>query len=599
MHAIDLRRGCAALGLAAAALLCAVLPAAADEPLPTAYSEDDLRLLYDEAAALGADGYDFYLHISDDEDAMRKLDARLNADPKKRAPLTSVLPALRPQKMRAFAMAAPLRERLRELLPGESTALFKADGKRWAIAELRKVEPDLVMPTLPQLRATLPRLARVGALPPPARLRSDAELRERALLARVGSVREFDQLPPGTDIERPLASGHTLLQRALQRDQPDLVRAVLTAGADPNRCPLHVCPLQLALQSRTHALTYVNLLLDRGARPDLLSRMPGQNTALVQAALTGRLDLAKALLAKGADPEGGPSLRQPLAVALEKGDLELLRLLLDRGADANGRKLATSPLHTALATDNRELAQLLLDHGADPLQQRPLPGGVAAGAPLLAAVAAQKAELAAWFRAAALKKLGAQGAYRWSAWVEQEVLAPRTDAGTGAGPLVQIIKTPLRPGGRVLLNRERFTLHLRLPPQGLRVEASTGPQLAAELGAGNLIAPLFSRARLRKGGAKPAPLLVSDGRARAAGAGGILTWTPTAKDCDQLQKDAEGTVCVRIIDALRLDNGSGATEVPLERTRMAQIELVLGVGIDYSETVGDLVNALPATLAFK
>lgn len=531
MHAIDLRRGCAALGLAAA-LLCAVLPAAADEPLPTAYSEDDLRLLYDEAAALGADGYDFYLHISDDEDAMRKLDARLNADPKKRAPLTSVLPALRPQKMRAFAMAAPLRERLRELLPGESTALFKADGKRWAIAELRKVEPDLVMPTLPQLRATLPRLARVGALPPPARLRSDAELRERALLARVGSVREFDQLPPGTDIERPLASGHTLLQRALQRDQPDLVRAVLTAGADPNRCPLHVCPLQLALQSRTHALTYVNLLLDRGA-------------------------------------------------------------------DANGRKLATSPLHTALATDNRELAQLLLDHGADPLQQRPLPGGMAAGAPLLAAVAAQKAELAAWFRAAALKKLGAQGAYRWSAWVEQEVLAPRTDAGTGAGPLVQIIKTPLRPGGRVLLNRERFTLHLRLPPQGLRVEASTGPQLAAELGAGNLIAPLFSRARLRKGGAKPAPLLVSDGRARAAGAGGILTWTPTAKDCDQLQKDAEGTVCVRIIDALRLDNGSGATEVPLERTRMAQIELVLGVGIDYSETVGDLVNALPATLAFK
>jgi hypothetical protein len=596
MDAIIPRHWRTALSLAAA-LFCSAPPATADAQ--RFYTEDDLRLLYDEAAAIGEHTYVFTLYITGDEDTIRKFDATLGIAPKPRASLTAAMPELKPQKMRAYAMPEPLRLQLRNLMPGETTPLFKADRMRWAIAELKAVEYGAPMPSFAELSPNLARLAGIGALPQPDTVKSDPELLERFLFGRVKTPREFDQLPPGIDVDRPLASGQTLLQRALRRDQVDLVKAVLTRGANPDLCLLRVCPLQIALQSKSNALLFTNLLLEKGAKPDQLPGVRGQDTVMVQAARENRLDLVKALLDKGADPQGGASAHHPVEVALESGNLALMRLLLEKGADVNGKKLATSPLHTALAKGNREMAQLLLDKGADGLQLRPLPNSAESGVPLLVPVTAKQPELVTWFRQALLRQLGGKGAYQWSAWVEQEVLAPPpADGSTAKGPLVQVMKTPLKPGSRIALNRERFTLHLRLPAQGLRVEASTDAKLFEELD--NLGAPLFNRGRLRKGGTAPGPLLVSTGRARAVGAGSLMAWTPTAKDCDRLQKSAEGTVCVKIIDVLRLETGGNAfSNQPLEKTTMPEIDLVLGVGIDYSTSQSDLVNPLKATLLFN
>ncbi|MDF3030662.1 MAG: ankyrin repeat domain protein [Moraxellaceae bacterium] len=600
---LSLRRWRIALGLAAA-LLCTALPVRAETQ--AFYTEDDLRLLYDEAIAIGEHTYVFYLYITGDEDTIRKFDATLGTDAKQRASLKAAMPSLQAQKMRAYAMPEPLRLHLRGLVPGETTPLFKADRTRWAIAELKAVEYGEPMSPFETLKPNLARLAGMGALPQPAAVKGDPELLERFLIGRVKTPREFDQLPPGIDVDRPLTSGNTLLQRALRRDQVELVKAVLTRGADPNLCLLRVCPLQIALQSKTNALLFTTLLLEKGAKPDLLPGVPGQDTVMVQAARDNRLDLVKALLDKGADANGGASVRHPLQLALDGNNLELMRLLLDKGADVHGRKLPSSPLHLALAKGQREMVQLLLDKGADGLQSRPLPGSSQPGVPLMVALEAQQPELAAWFRETLLKHLGSKGAYQWSAWVEQEVLAPpppvdpKNPKAAPAGPLVQVIRTPLRPGGRVTLNRERFTLHLRMPAQGLRAEASTGDTPFAELVSGNLAAPLFNRTRVRKGGNVPGPLLVSDARARAMGAGSLMAWTPTKKDCDSLQKTAEGAVCVKIIDVVRLESGgANATNVPLEKSTMPEIDLVLGVGIDYSVTQGDFVNPVKATLVFK
>lgn len=597
MDAITLRRWRAALGLAAT-LLCTALPAADSQRF---YTEDDLRLLYDEAAAIGEHTYVFHLFITGDEDTIRKLDAKLGANPKQRGALTAALPQLQPQKMRAYATPEPLRLQLRGLMPGETTPLFKADRTRWAIAELKAVEYGAPMPSFADLSPNLARLAGIGALPQPDTVKGDPELLERFLFGRVKTPREFDQLPPGIDVDRPLASGQTLLQSALRREQVELVKAVLTRGANPDLCLLRVCPLQLALQSKNNALLFTNLLLEKGAKPDKLPDVRSPDTVLVQAARANRLDLVKALLDKGADPHGGASTHHPVEIALESGNLALMRLLLEKGADVNGRKLATSPLHTALAKGNREMAQLLLGKGADPLQVRTLPGDTQSGVPLMVPLNAKQTELAAWYREAALKHLGGKSAYQWSAWVEQEVLAPPPEDGKPArGPLVQTIRTPLRPGSRISLNRERFTLNLRLPAQGLRVDASTGPAAFEELTAGNLAAPLFDRTRVRKGGNTPGPMLVSESRMRAMGAGSMMAWTPTPKDCDRLLKTAEGTVCVKIIDVVRLESGgANVTNVPLEKSTMPEIDLVLGVGIDYSPRQGDLVNPVKATLLFN
>jgi ankyrin repeat protein len=91
-------------------------------------------------------------------------------------------------------------------------------------------------------------------------------------------------------------------------------------------------------------------------------------TPLIYAAFFGHEDLAKELIAYGADVNAcGNNGATPLMAALQsaKGD-RLARLLIDSGADVNacdGQGL--TPLMTAIYTDSIEMTLYLLEKGAD------------------------------------------------------------------------------------------------------------------------------------------------------------------------------------------------------------------------------------------
>jgi ankyrin repeat protein len=104
----------------------------------------------------------------------------------------------------------------------------------------------------------------------------------------------------------------------------------------------------------------IRLLFEHGATRDLTA-----------AAALGDLDHVKRIL--DAEParirETRPSGRRPLSAAIEAGHDEIARLLLARGADPNWGE-PTAPkgraLHAAARAGKRDIVELLLAHGADP-----------------------------------------------------------------------------------------------------------------------------------------------------------------------------------------------------------------------------------------
>lgn len=186
-------------------------------------------------------------------------------------------------------------------------------------------------------------------------------------------------------VERDGHAGWTPLHLAVADGQPDVVRALVEAGADLtartefNRTPLHV-----ALQQRPDLVPLLRELgapvdapsaaylgdveeltrhLDGGSSPD--DRTSGVDL-LSWAAFGGASSTAGLLLDRGADPDTGA-----LHFAAGGARLELVRLLLEAGADANRRDPATgrTPLHAAVgaapADDAPEVVRVLLAAGAD------------------------------------------------------------------------------------------------------------------------------------------------------------------------------------------------------------------------------------------
>jgi len=88
---------------------------------------------------------------------------------------------------------------------------------------------------------------------------------------------------------------------------------------------------------------------------------------LHQAILRRRVEVARLLLARGADPRlTDASQRSPLHMAVERGDAALVDVLLEARADVNVRdKAGWTPLHHAGAKNQLEIARHLLAAGAD------------------------------------------------------------------------------------------------------------------------------------------------------------------------------------------------------------------------------------------
>lgn len=132
------------------------------------------------------------------------------------------------------------------------------------------------------------------------------------------------------------ANADDVLTNAVDHDQARTVRALLDAGADPNRRHMETPVLSLAV-AKNHA-SIVDLLLAKGADPNAPNHF-------------GERPLAVAL-----------------SVVIENPSATIIKALLAAGADPNRRKAEYSdfPLQVAISRDRADLALLLLDHGADP-----------------------------------------------------------------------------------------------------------------------------------------------------------------------------------------------------------------------------------------
>ena len=206
-------------------------------------------------------------------------------------------------------------------------------------------------------------------------------------------------LGEGVDVNGRRADGASALLWAAHWSELELVDRLIRAGADVNAANDHdVTPLALACENTNEAL--VGRLLEAGANPDvaqtsgltplmiaartgaggiveaLLARGANVNaatatteqTALMWAIAEGHRDIARVLLAKGADPRA-MSRRgfTPLLFAARNGDIESAKLVLAAGPTVNDLGSdGTHALPVAIITGHGDFALFLLEQGADP-----------------------------------------------------------------------------------------------------------------------------------------------------------------------------------------------------------------------------------------
>lgn len=152
------------------------------------------------------------------------------------------------------------------------------------------------------------------------------------------------------------------LFRAIDLDNARVVQDLLARGLDANTPDdKGQVPLYVALRAEADKVTKV--LLDWPATDIDRANAVGE-TALMMAALRGRDDWARQLLARGArvNRDGWT----PLHYAVSAPSTAVARLLLERGADVNARAPnASTPLMVAVQHGPEEAALLLLERGAD------------------------------------------------------------------------------------------------------------------------------------------------------------------------------------------------------------------------------------------
>lgn len=150
--------------------------------------------------------------------------------------------------------------------------------------------------------------------------------------------------------------------RAIVRDDASAVRKWVERGFDPNAPDDSG---QLAIIRALQAESYETALaLASLAQLDPHARNRSGETALMMAALKGRLDVCRALIARGA------ALDQPgwtaLHYAASGNSLEVTELLIERGARVDARAPnGRTPLMLAVLHADEALVDALLAAGAD------------------------------------------------------------------------------------------------------------------------------------------------------------------------------------------------------------------------------------------
>jgi hypothetical protein len=152
------------------------------------------------------------------------------------------------------------------------------------------------------------------------------------------------------------------LERESQNSPPDVARASLGCGNDPN-IPDETTSLHAALEIGD--LVIMQSRLEAGA--DVNERDDICATPLVYASGGGRLEVAELLIEYGADVNLPTwTGRTPLHAASHHGHADVVYLLLDHGADLDAKDLSQwTALHLALYGGSFETVKALLERGAN------------------------------------------------------------------------------------------------------------------------------------------------------------------------------------------------------------------------------------------
>ncbi|HZN35069.1 MAG TPA: ankyrin repeat domain-containing protein, partial [Pirellulaceae bacterium] len=166
-------------------------------------------------------------------------------------------------------------------------------------------------------------------------------------------------LDRGPDVNAKNRDGATALMRAA--GDLEKVKLLLARGADLQaKSALGRTALLIAATYPGNPAT-VKLLLDRGANIKDVDSYG--ETCLTSACKRGDAEMAKLLLAAGADPIAGG--RPPLVWAAEEGNLATIACLLEHGTP-QPPPVISAALSSAAARGPAEAVKLLLARGADP-----------------------------------------------------------------------------------------------------------------------------------------------------------------------------------------------------------------------------------------
>jgi len=183
------------------------------------------------------------------------------------------------------------------------------------------------------------------------------EFIDAATQGDVAKVKEMLQADPSLAHSRD-EKGLSVVLKATYYGKRDVVEALLAAGVELN-------VFEAAATGQTDRIR--TLIQEDPALVNSYS--PDGFAPLSLAAFFGHGETVDALLAAGAEvsaPSRETMKLTPLASALATGQNQIARTLIAHGADVNAKgENDVTPLHTAAARGNIEAATFLLDHGAD------------------------------------------------------------------------------------------------------------------------------------------------------------------------------------------------------------------------------------------
>jgi ankyrin repeat protein len=193
--------------------------------------------------------------------------------------------------------------------------------------------------------------------------RLDAKDEYGSLLVHAGTGEMADYLiRAGLDVNAVEADGATLLLRAAEEKEPDLLKAALAAGAKIEVVNASGCTA-LHLAAAGGDIESVRLLLAAGAKVDALAN---NWQPLHSAADSGHEEIVRMLLAAGAkiDADSGDGW-QPIHLAADGGHDKTLKLLLQAGAKPDVEMAeGWQPIHLAAGKGSASCLKMLIEAGA-------------------------------------------------------------------------------------------------------------------------------------------------------------------------------------------------------------------------------------------